>query len=154
MSISGELYKLLENYLFSRLQRVILNGQSSSSRPVLAGVPQGSTLGPLPFLIYIKHLPSLTQNALLMTLLFFTVVKDKNESTNILNNDLFLISRWDYNWKMLFNPDPSKPAQELTFSKKKQFQNHPTISLDNFQVERASYQKHLGIILDEKLKFK
>ena len=55
---------------------------------------------------------------------------------------------------MLFNPDPSKPAQELTFSKKKQFQNHPTISLDNFQVERASYQKHLGIILDEKLKFK
>ena len=84
----------------------------------------------------------------------FTVVKDKNESANILNNDLFLISRWDYNWKMLFNPDPSKPAQELTFSKKKQFQNHPTISLDNFQVERASYQKHLGIILDEKLKFK
>ena len=55
---------------------------------------------------------------------------------------------------MLFNPDPSKPAQELTFSKKKQFQNHPKISLDNFQVERASYQKHLGIILDEKLKFK
>ena len=55
---------------------------------------------------------------------------------------------------MLFNPDSSKPAQELTFSKKKQFQSHPTISLDNFQVERASYQKHLGIILDEKLKFK
>ena len=55
---------------------------------------------------------------------------------------------------MLFNPDPSKPVQELTFSKKKQFQSHPTISLDNFQVERASYQKHLGIILDEKLKFK
>ena len=55
---------------------------------------------------------------------------------------------------MLFNPDPSKPAQEVIFSRKKQFQSHPTISLNNFQVERASYQKHLGIILDEKLNFK
>ena len=55
---------------------------------------------------------------------------------------------------MLFNPDPNKPAQEVIFSRKKQFQSHPTISLNNFQVERASYQKHLGIILDEKLNFK
>ena len=69
----------------------------------------------------------------------FTVVKDKNESANVLNNDLILISRWAYNWKMLFNPDPSKPAQEVIFSRKKQFQSHPTISLNNFQVERASY---------------
>ena len=55
---------------------------------------------------------------------------------------------------MIFNPDHSKPAQEVIFSRKKQFQSHPTINLDNIQVERASYQKHLGIILDEKLNFK
>ena len=55
---------------------------------------------------------------------------------------------------MLFNPDPTKPAQEVIFSKKKQFQSHPMISLSNIQVERASYQKQLGIILDEKLNFK
>ena len=84
----------------------------------------------------------------------FTIVKDKNESANILNNDLFLISRWAYNWKMLFNPDPSKPAQEVIFSRKKQFQSHPNMSLNNIQVERASYKKHLGMILDEKLNFK
>ena len=35
------------------------------------------------------------------------IVKDKNESDNTLNNDLLLISKWAYNWKMLFNPDPS-----------------------------------------------
>ena len=55
---------------------------------------------------------------------------------------------------MLFNPDPSKPAQQVLFSRKNQMQNHPTISLNNVQVERSSYQKHLGKILDEKLNFK
>ena len=84
----------------------------------------------------------------------FTVVTNKFESANTLNNDLFLILRWAYNWKMLFNPDPSKPAQEVLYSRKKKNKIHPTISLNNIQVERVSHQKHLGIILDEKLNFK
>ena len=54
---------------------------------------------------------------------------------------------------MLFNADPSKPVQEVLFSRKKQVQIHPTLSLNNIQVERALYQKHLGLILDEKLNF-
>ena len=83
----------------------------------------------------------------------FAIVKDKNESANTLNNDLMLISKWAYNWKMLFNPDPSKPAQEVLMSRKKQVQIHPTISLNSINVERAPYQKHLGLILDEKLNF-
>ena len=58
---------------------------------------------------------------MLMTLLFLTIVRDKNGSPNILNNDLLAISKWAYNWKMLFNPDPSKPAQEVLFLRKKKF---------------------------------
>ena len=54
----------------------------------------------------------------------FTIVKDKNKSANMLNNDLRRISKWAYNWKMLFNPDPSKPAQEEVFSRK--VQSRPT----------------------------
>ena len=55
---------------------------------------------------------------------------------------------------MLFNPDPSKPAQEVIFSRKRKEESHPIISLNNIEVERTPYQKHLGLLLDEKLNFK
>ena len=113
MGISGELYNLLENYLSNRFQRVLLNGQASSWRPALAGVPQGSILGPLLFLIYIKDLLNeLKSNTKLFAAdtSLFTIVNDKKKSANMLNKDLRRISKWAYNWKMLFNPDPSKPA--------------------------------------------
>ena len=122
MGASGELYNLLENYLSDRFQRVLLNGQTSSWRPVLAGVPQGSILGPLLFLININDLSNeLKSHAKLFAddTSLFTIVKDKSESANILNNNLLEISKWAFNWKMLFNPDPSKPAQEVVFSRKK-----------------------------------
>ena len=92
----------------------------------MAGVPQGSILG-LVFLIYINDLPNrLKCNAKLFAedTSLFTIVKDKNESTNVLNNDLPLISKWAYDWKMLFKPDPKKPAEEVIISRKMQSQRH------------------------------
>ena len=96
MGISGELHKLLENYLLGRLQRVVLNGQTSSWRPVLAGAPQGSILGSLLFLVYINDIPNrLKSNAKLFAddTSLFTIVTDKNKSADVLNNDLLLISK-------------------------------------------------------------
>ena len=157
MGISEDLFDLLENYLSGRLQRVVLNGQASSWRPVLAGVPQGSIMDLLLFLVYMNDLPNeLKSNAKLFTddTSLFTIVKDKQDSADVLNNDLSLISKWAFNWKMLFNPDTNKPVQEVLFFRKKKTQNHPNISLNNIQVERVSHHKQLGIILDEKLNFK
>ena len=122
MSMSGELYNLLKNYLSVRLQRVVLNEQTSSWRPVLAGVPRGSILGSLIFLVYINGLPDkLKSNAKLFAndTSLFAIVKDKNKIANILNDNITDLNGL-FNWKMLFNPDPSKLAQEVLFSRKNQ----------------------------------
>ena len=64
-----------------------------------------------------------------------------------------LISRWAYDLKMLFNADLSKPA-EVLFSRKRQVQTHQVLIMNDIQVQRVPYQKHLGIIIDNKLDFK
>ena len=109
--ISGRLLRLIKDFLSNRKQCVVLNGQCSSWIDVQAGVPQGSILGPLLFLIYINDLPdNLVSNPKLLadeTSLFSTVT-DPNVMPNQINNDLHNISTWVYQCKMNFNPDTSK----------------------------------------------
>ena len=156
LGLSGKFYGLINSFLSNRCQRVILNGQSSKWSPIKAGVPQRSILGPLFFLVYINYLPKgLLCNAKLFAddTSIFSVVKDHLKTTKKLSEDLSKIFQWAYQWKMSFNPDVSKQVQEVIFSRKKNIKNHPVVSFNNLPINRKSTQKHLGLLLDEKLNF-
>ena len=104
----------MEDFLANRYQKVVLNGQVSKWAAVNAGVPQESILGALLFLIYINDLlTGLSSNSRLFAddTYLFSVVRDITSSANILNNNLLKINNWAYQWKISFNPDPSKQAQ-------------------------------------------
>ena len=154
--LSGKLLALIENFLSARQQRVVLNGQCSEWKDVSAGVPQGSVLGPLFFLIYINDLPDgLLSNVKIFAddTSLFSVVKDPIISSSELNHDLGLINYWAHQWKMSFNPDKSKQAVEITFSRKRSPPYHPPITFNHLHVAKEDVQKHLGLYLDKQLNF-
>ena len=63
------------------------------------------------------------------------------------------INNWAFQWKISFNPDPSKQAQEVIFPRKLQKSTHPTLSFNNNTVTQSVTQKYLGTFLDTKLDF-
>ena len=83
----------------------------------------------------------------------FSIVRDPITSAADLNHDLQIISQWAFQWKMSFNPDPTKPAEEIIFSHKRRRHDHPPLFFNNIEVEQVSDHKHLGFILDSKLTF-
>ena len=139
-----------------RYQRVVLNGNNSNWNKIKAGVPQRSILDPLFFLIYINDLPSeLRCSAKLFAddTSLFSVVENVNETTANLNKDLENINKWAQQWKMSFNPDPTKMAQEVLFSRKKSKVIHPSFIFNGKDVSRSESHKHLGLVFDPKLNF-
>ena len=154
--ISGNLLNFFQNYLQNRFQRVVLNGTESDWKELKAGVPQGSVLGPLLFLIYINDLAE-NMNAEMRLFAddssLFSRVKGIEETHNMLVDDLETVSKWAVQWKMTFNPDLTKQAIEVVFSAKKNKPEHPNLSLNDIPVAKKDDTKHLGVYLDSALNF-
>ena len=74
----------------------------------------------------------------------FSVVHDINTSASALNEALEKISNWAFQWKMNFNLDPNKQAQEIIFSRKKTTSLYPVVHFDNRPVKSTQIHKHLG----------
>ena len=108
------------------------------------------------FLIFINDLES----GIISQIKFFaddtslySVVRDPDKSARELNHDLEVINDWAKQWKMSFNPDPTKPAEEILFSHKRKPRTHPPLFFNGVEVKRVTEHKHLGLIFDPLLNF-
>lgn len=152
IGVVGNLLKWLESYLSERQQRVVINGQHSSWGAVRSGVPQGSVLGPLLFLIYINDITFATQSSEIRLFaddtILYLYVDNPVSNARALNNDLDLISKWASEWLIKFSPAKTK---SMIMTKKKHKLNYPPLEMGGTKLENVECHKHLGVSISKDL---
>ena len=150
--INGKLYDWFESYISDRRQSVFIGNVKSSLQLTNAGVPQGSVLGPLLFLLYVNdiadNLISLSRLFADDTSLSFTSASPYTIE-DVMNGDLEILDNWSKQWLVKFNPQKTKA---LAFSSSS-VPNDIDIKFQDEVVEFVSYHKHLGITFDSDGKF-
>ena len=140
------------SYLSNRRQFVQINTEKSACRNVTSGVPQGSVLGPLLFIIYINDMHKCTELKMIHFADDSTAYASGNNVdslTRLVNTELVKIDGWVSANKLSLNADKTKFS---LFSNLKHITT-PNINIRNSNIQRTSCQKFLGVFVDEKLNF-
>lgn len=150
--VVGSALKWFGSYLTERRIQTRVDGTVSSALPVTSGVPQGSVLGPLLFLLYFKDIPTVVDAAAALfaddTMIYrCDCVGDASQPCCSIENDLVSLSNWAVSNKVEFNA--AKSADICVGSKPS---SSPAI-LDGQPLPRVACQKHLGVTLSCNLKW-
>ena len=140
----GELLEWINDYISNRQQNVVIKNCSSSLRKVNVGVPQGSVLGPLPFLVYVndisESLLSLTRLYADDSSLFYSAARII-DIDGIVNHDLHILVRWAAQWLINFNPLKT----EVILFTLRLLDRLPQLIFDGTPTKFVSEHKHLGL---------
>ena len=155
--ITGQIGQWIKAFLEHRKQRVVIRGFESDELDVLSGVPQGSVLGPILFLIFINDLPKCVNCPICLfaddSKIYCKVPRENNAKPELerahenLQEDLHEIHRWAEKWKMSFNVNKCKIMHLGYGNTKHEYNLNGTVLLE------TEAEKDLGVIIDNKLKF-
>jgi len=147
--ISGKLHGWIQAFLTDRRQRVCVDGELSEWAMVSSGIPQGSVLGPILFVIFINDMPSTIESACRLfaddTKVFRRVSSPEEVAT--LQADIDNLADWSKDWQLSFNITKCKRMHIGYGNPCQQYE------MQGLTLEETSEERDLGVIVDQKLKF-
>ena len=140
----------ISSFLTGRTQTVVVDGFSSNESPVLSGVPQGSVLGPVLFLIFINDIADSLTSAIRLfadDCLIYREIRSRDDQF-ALQDDLNKLVQWASTWGMEFN---IKKCNVLTITQKKKHKLSFSYKMNNQVVEGIRSTKYLGVTISDNL---
>ena len=137
--------------LLNRYQRVVVNGSQSSWSDMISGVPQGTVLGPLLFLLYINDITDNIQSNIRFfadDCIVYRTIRSQDDSCK-LQNDISSLLRWAETWQMRFN---SEKCHISSISRQRN-KSSPVYYLGTDMLSNVSSHTYLGITVSSDLKW-
>ena len=151
--IPAKLLNWIDNFLNDRTQSVVVRGVQSERSIVKSGVPQGTVLGPLLFLVYINDMPERVKSSILALFADDSYLHKEIETVNdaiALQDDLDDLTKWENEWSAEFHPDKCKM---LRVTNKRKTINHK-YHIHGHELENVSEAKYLGVTLTNNMSWK
>ena len=148
--IRGKILDWIQDFLRDREQSVVVEGETSSPIGVTSGVPQGSVIGPLLFLLYINDLPDSVEHSSSSLFADDSMISrnvKSEEDAQLLQDDLNKLQEWENRWMMQFNPDKCEVLTVTNERKPTQFD----YTIHGQTLQKVKNSKYLGLSIDRKL---
>ena len=148
LGVQGKCGSWINSWLLDRSQRVVINGEVSAWKKVTSGVPQGSVLGPLLFLIFINDIDVSIGSRICKfadDTKLYRIVDDANDSS-LLQSDLDRLISWSHTWQMSFNVSKCKVIHFGSSNLKFNY------CMNNTNLDCVDDEKDLGVVVSSSLK--
>ena len=153
--IDGFILEWIENYLKDRKQLVVLDGEKSPWLSITSGVPQGSVIGPILFLLYINDLPDVVQSVVKLfadDAKLFRRIRCE-EDCDVLQSDLEKLQIWSSDWQLQFHPDKCFLLRIGSYHPSQEFVYKMRSNQNEVILPKKDFAKDLGVVCDKDLKF-
>ena len=152
LKVNSKVITWITNYLSERSQRTVVDDCFSTSKPVNSGVPQGSVLGPLLFILFVEDLLQKISTSCTSTTVFGFAddIKLLGNNRNELQDALNIIGNWTKDWQQLIQPAKS---EHITFNHNHNLSDQFKFNINGNNITKVHTVKDLGILISDNLKW-